>query len=151
MNLERWVVLLCLTLFSANCATMAHGSRQRIAAASNPTGADVAVMCGKPAGPRISEHAPASHPKTPTEINVSRRAQPCSVTLTKEGYEPASVAFSRKLSGWFWGNIFFGGVVGMIIDASSGGIYVKESESVNVTLQRSAGAAAPEPTPAQPQ
>lgn len=54
-----------------------------------------------------------------------------------EGYEPYEVSFTRSTSGWVWGNIVFGGVIGLAVDAISGGLYKLSPEQVQAELRRS--------------
>ena len=44
------------------------------------------------------------------------------------------MTLTRKTNGWVWGNIVFGGIIGLIIDASSGAMYKLTPEQVNAQL-----------------
>ena len=40
-----------------------------------------------------------------------------------------------KVEGWYWGNILFGGLIGMIIvDPATGAMYKLDTEAVDVSL-----------------
>jgi hypothetical protein len=89
----------------SGCATVHHGPSQAIAVSSVPAGADVEVRCGKAKG----------EGKTPTTVRLPRRADPCSLELTLEGYQPETVVFDTHPSRWAWGNfgpVIAGGVSG---------------------------------------
>lgn len=125
--MRKILSVLTLAMFTVRCASIAHGTHQTIPISSNPPGATVAVSCGK-AKPVLN--------KTPTTFDAPRHANPCSIIVSKEGYEDSSFAFTRRMSGWFWGNILIGGILGMIIDGADGAIYNVVPEVANITLQR---------------
>ena len=60
-------------------------------------------------------------------VQMSRSRQHI-VTLSLEGFEPYQIIFSKRVSGWVFGNIIFGGLIGLAIDAISGGIYALTPE-----------------------
>jgi hypothetical protein len=78
----RTIALLVLSLIAAGCVT----SRQVVRVYSDPPGAAVRLDCDGVA--RGSGH-------TPGVVALSRRAQECSVTLTRPGYEPRTLVFER--------------------------------------------------------
>ncbi len=40
------------------------------------------------------------------------------------------------MSGWVWGNIFFGGLIGLAVDAITGGLYNLSPEQINAELRK---------------
>jgi hypothetical protein len=123
-NVVLSVAMICL---AARCASIAHGRYQQVPINSNPSGAAVSVECG--AGPQPSG-------QTPVTVSLKRNAEPCKVSIAKDGYEDTSVIFARAISGWIWGNIAFGGIPGWIIDGADGAMYNRLPESVQVTLTK---------------
>lgn len=121
------IMLVAVTVGASRCASIVHGTTQVVPVNSSPTGAEIKVDCGKAAGT-------AGSLKTPTTVTLRRSVEPCNITLSKEGYEDASMVFVRRMSGWFWGNIFIGGIIGMIIDGADGAIYNRAPEAVSVSL-----------------
>ena len=113
-------------LFSTGCASIVHQTTQQIPVASNPPGAAVTVACG-------DVH---NDPKlvTPTVVTVHRKPARCGISLAKEGYEPASVDLQREMSGWYLGNVIFGGIIGLIVDAANGAMYNRKPERIDATL-----------------
>lgn len=60
------------------------------------------------------------------------------VTFTKNGYDTKTVPVEFKLDGWYFGNLFLGGILGMlIIDPATGAMYKLETEFLNETLVQS--------------
>lgn len=104
-----------------SCATIMHGTRQSVGIASNPSTASVWV-----------DKIYAGN--TPVIVDMSRKDNHI-VRIELEGYQPYEATFSRKLSGWVFGNIVFGGVIGLAVDAISGGLYMLTPEQVQAELR----------------
>ncbi|WP_085714913.1 hypothetical protein [Pseudomonas sp. B28(2017)] len=46
------------------------------------------------------------------------------ITFKKEGYADASTTLDTSMSGWYWGNILIGGLIGMlVVDPMTGAMY----------------------------
>jgi hypothetical protein len=43
--------------------------------------------------------------------------------MEMEGYYPYEMKIKREMDGWFLGNLLFGGLIGIIVDASNGAMY----------------------------
>jgi hypothetical protein len=56
------------------------------------------------------------------------------VRLELPGYQPFETTFTKSVSGWVWGNILFGGLIGLAVDAISGGLYYLTPEQLQATL-----------------
>lgn len=78
-----------LLLACSGCATMINGRNEEVPVDSFPSGAKVAVDCGD---------VPRDGGATPARVLLARIAEKCSVTLTKDGYEPKVVTFHREES-----------------------------------------------------
>src|SRR6266550_2573381 len=132
----RWLFLIALTGATAGCATVANDQRENIPIRSEPAGAVVSVNCG---------NAPIYGGVTPAVIIIERTADPCSVTIAKDGYEEKTVDMERQISRATAGNkvpgvitaALFGLVVlivdldghgrgGDVIDAAEGGMALGE-------------------------
>jgi hypothetical protein len=111
-----------LAMVSWACATIMHGSSQEVGISSQPTGATVSVD-NQPLG------------KTPVVAHL-RRKDMHHITITMDGYQPFEIATTRKTSGWVWGNIIFGGLIGLAVDAMTGGLYDVKPEQVESQLQQ---------------
>jgi hypothetical protein len=61
------------------------------------------------------------------------------VRLELDGYQPVEIALRRKVSGWVWGNIIFGGLIGLAVDAGTGGMYKLTPEQITTTLAANVG------------
>jgi hypothetical protein len=109
----------------AGCATMTRGTTERIQIVSSPDGASAASSIGNSCS-------------TPCTIEVSRKSE-FTLTVMKDGYEPATVPVTTHVSGagaaGFAGNVLLGGIVGMAADAASGATLEHVPNPVTVTLQ----------------
>jgi hypothetical protein len=139
------------------CASLKHGSTERIAIDTTPGGADAAIVC--------SDRVVASG-VTPTSLAMPRRLDSCVVTLSREGYESSRVPLERGFSRYYWGNIGMAGVfplaalvaftsssgdgesafviggaaliaggVGLIVDRANGSMYDHDPAQVSVQLR----------------
>ena len=60
------------------------------------------------------------------------------VTFEKVGYDKKVVPVEFKLNGWYFGNIIFGGPIGLlIVDPATGAMFKLETEFLNETLSKS--------------
>lgn len=112
-----------LTLVAAaGCATIIQGSRQQVGVNSVPTGAAV-VVDGTPFG------------GTPVVARLARKSSHI-VSITMDGYQPVQLTITKSVSGWVAGNIVFGGLIGLAVDAISGGMYKLNPEQVAANLTK---------------
>jgi hypothetical protein len=75
---------------------------------------------------------------TPLVADLKRKG-PHVIAVRAHGYEPYEIALTRSVSGWVWGNLVFGGLIGLVVDASTGGLYKLSPEQISAELSRSGG------------
>jgi hypothetical protein len=107
----------------AGCATIMHGTSQGIPISSRPTGARVTVDT-------------SAVGLTPVTASLGRKNAAHTITLELDGYEPFQMTTARSTSGWVWGNIVFGGLIGLAVDAMTGGLYNVKPETVYGELRQ---------------
>ncbi|NNC30644.1 PEGA domain-containing protein [Longimicrobium terrae] len=105
----------------AACGTIMQGSKQGIAISSTPSGARLFVD-GQEAG------------ITPAIYQMPRKGTHV-VRIEMDGYQPYELPITRSVSGWVAGNLVFGGLIGLAVDASTGGMYKLSPDQVTATLQ----------------
>jgi hypothetical protein len=71
---------------------------------------------------------------TPVVIELKRKEKNLIVRVEKSGYEPVEIPLVRKADGWIFGNIVFGGLIGLAIDFGTGAAYKLTPEEINATL-----------------
>jgi len=113
----------------SSCASIMHGTSQDIGISSSPTGAKVTIDNQQGAN-------------TPYVAKLSRKDNHI-VKIDLEGYQPAELTLTKSTSGWVWGNIVFGGLIGLAVDAISGGLYNLNPEQLQATLAQSKTSVAP--------
>ena len=106
--MRRFLLALSTLVLASRCATMVNQTTEKIPVRSEPAGAVVTVDCGS---------APMYGGLTPTTITVPRAAQPCSLTVGKDGYAPQKVDFQRQRSRMTAGNNVPGVVAGTVLGA----------------------------------
>ncbi len=106
----------------SGCATIMHGSSQEIGIQSRPSGAKVIIDN-------------IEFGKTPVVAKLSRKDNHI-VHITLEGYQDFDATITRSTSGWVWGNIVFGGLIGLAVDAISGGLYKLTPEQVESVMAK---------------
>lgn len=109
-------------LLLGGCASIMHGTSQQVAVSSSPTGAQVTVN-GIALG------------TTPVLADLKRKDNHV-VRVSLDGYAPFEMALTRSTSGWVWGNLVFGGLPGLAVDAITGGLYKLSPEQVSAQLAR---------------
>lgn len=119
-NYSIFSLMCCVSLVCTSCATIVHGTRQSISISSMPSEACVWVdrtFVGR----------------TPIIVEMTRKDNHV-VCIQLEGYQPYEAVFTRQMSGWVFGNIVFGGVIGLAVDAISGGLYKLTPEQVHAQM-----------------
>lgn len=113
--------LVLITLSTQSCGTIIHGTTQEVGISSQPTNAQVSIN-GEDRG------------STPMVADLKRK-NTYMVRIQLEGYETYETTLTRSTSGWVWGNIVFGGLIGLVVDASAGGMYKLSPEQLSAELR----------------
>ena len=140
--MRKSAVAVCLlAMFGVNCGSIVHQTTQQVRVSSEPAGAAVTVACGDV----------NNDPKlvTPTVVTLHRKPEYCGIKLNKEGYAEKELKFGRQMSGWYLGNLLFGGIIGLIVDAANGAMWhrttptnaQKVADEVKTTLEPSTSGA----------
>ena len=120
MSVKRPATAAIVVAIAAACGTIIHGTRQDVGVSSTPTGAQV-VVDNMPLG------------QTPVVAKLTRKDNHV-IRITMPGYQTFETNVTRSVSGWVWGNIVFGGLIGLAVDAIRGGLYKLRPEQVTGTL-----------------
>ena len=106
--------LLIAIVFTAGCASLHNGSRETIAAQSDPAGADVEIFCSTQ---RVAAGV------TPAQLTMRRADDYCEVVFTKEGFVTSRVPLDRGFSGGLWADIAMTCALGIAPGFYIGGRY----------------------------
>ena len=129
MHRTTLVALIVSALALSACASIMHGTSQDVGISSVPTSASVTIDNG-------------TKGQTPFIAKLSRKDNHV-IHIAADGYQPADLTLTRKTSGWVWGNLLFGGIIGLAVDAISGGLYKLTPEQLSATLQKQTASVAP--------
>jgi hypothetical protein len=119
-------LLACLfVIATTGCTTITRGTKDTLVVESDPAGADVKLSNGLSG-------------KTPTSFKLPRK-ESLVVTISKEGYETLTVNVTSQVSGaggaGMAGNVIFGGLIGVAVDAGSGAMNDLKPNPVKVKLE----------------
>ncbi len=123
--MKKSIIAMCLasTFLLSSCASIISGTKQTINFTSNPADAIVYVN-------------DINIGKTPLDAKLVRGGKDQKVKIVLEGYKTYEMTLTSKTNGWVWGNILFGGIIGLIIDVADGAIYKLTPEQVNAELAK---------------
>lgn len=108
-------------LIMSGCSSIVSKSDYNVAINSDPGNANFVIT--NKAGQKVESGV------TPSTINLKSSAgffkgESYTVVLNKEGYAERTYTLSSSVDGWYFGNILFGGLLGMlIVDPATGAMY----------------------------
>lgn len=116
-----FIPFIATSLIATSCGSIVNGSCQTVGINSCPEKASVYID---------QQYAG----RTPMKANLSRRSSHI-VRVELEGYESYEMYYDQRMSKWVFGNIAFGGFVGLAIDAISGGMYKLTPRQTQAVMQ----------------
>lgn len=109
-----------LVLVLSGCATVVNGRTEQVGLSSNPAGAEATVDGNEKV-------------ITPGIVSL-KRDEPHTVIFHKDGYQDFSATLTPESSGWVWGNILAGGIIGAAVDMSTGAASKLSRDNVTANL-----------------
>jgi hypothetical protein len=131
-RIARCGAIAALAASAAGCATIVAKSSQTITVTSVPEAASVSIS--NAAG--VPVHSGA----TPMTVTLKKgrgyfKPESYIVRIVKDGFQPREITVRGAINGWYFGNIIFGGLIGMLaVDPSTGAMYTLHPEEVGATL-----------------
>lgn len=119
------VTMLTMAGFLSACASIVEGTDQTVTVTTQPPGASCNLE-------RDGQTIAVVNP-TPGSVNVEKSKNNIAVLCEKDGYEDSAGTLASDFQGMTFGNILFGGIIGVAIDASSGAMH-EYPPSVTVML-----------------
>lgn len=114
-----------ICFFFSACASIVSKSEYPVTITSNPEQAKITIY---------NEDSMKMYTgRTPTTISLKAGESyfdglDYTVNFQKEGYESQTIVISSKLDGWYFGNILFGGLIGLlIVDPLTGAMWKLDS------------------------
>jgi len=120
------LLLPCITLLSGCGLLLGGGSRQTVGVQTSPEAT------------KLTTAPPTGDYTTPTSLNLERKTSYI-LTFSKEGYSPATFQLQSHVRGGIVvADVLLTGLVGVIVDAATGGWSKLSPESATVTLTKTA-------------
>jgi uncharacterized protein YceK len=112
----------CLAVFAlllmSGCASIVDGSSQTL---SVKTTKDVTDIAG--ASCSLQNDKGTWFTSTPGTVTIHRSIEALNVKCTKDGFAPTVQSVNSSTKGMAFGNILFGGLIGVGVDISTGAAY----------------------------
>lgn len=126
------VVLIGMCIVACTgCATIVSDSRYPVTITSSPNEAAIVI--------KNRSNMPVFSGKTPAVVNLEAsdgffKKASYTITFSKPGFEDSMYTLTSTLDGWYWSNIFLGGILGMVIIDPATGAMWKLDPQVSVEL-----------------
>ncbi len=122
-----------LAVTVAGCASVISGARQSVSIKSHPSDAKVTVYNINGAQAAVGQ-SPAVF-RLPRSNGFFAKAE-YRIVIEKQGYRTAEVQLEAKLNGWYFGNLFIGGLLGLVvIDPATGAMWSLSPKLVDEVLK----------------
>jgi len=125
-----------VSFFAGGCASIVHSGNRSIAISTDPPGATASI---RKTGGTTSDDVVVVN-KTPCTVSLDPRGgyfrgQSYTLRLELAGYQTTEVALTPKMSGWYWGNLIIGGLIGMLaVDPATGAMWNITPEKIEQSL-----------------
>ncbi len=134
--LKAVIVLLCVA--STGCASIVSKSKYPVLINTEPSAAKIEVK-DQDGVVRFAGTSPATALLDSGNGYFTRARY--TITASKEGYNPSMLPLNTSLNGWYWGNILFGGLIGLfVVDPMTGAMYEVDSSVATMSLTPAATA-----------
>ena len=121
------IAVACAFMGTVGCATILKGSSAPVSINSAPGSADVEI--------KRSDGIVVEQGQTPMTVKLVKGKEYI-VAISLDGYQTQTVPILKSgVEGAVWGNIFCGGIPGLVIDHLSGSMYKLEPNTINVQLK----------------
>ena len=132
--MKAGIILACAVaaLATSGCATIVARSSQEITITSVPEGA--AVKINNKGGAAVHSGS------TPMTVTLKKgrgyfKAERYTIHLAKDGYQVRDIVVQGEVNGWYFGNVLFGGLIGLLaVDPATGAMYTLKPKEVTTTL-----------------
>lgn len=130
-----FTVLLSCSILLSSCASIVSHTSYPVSISSAPNHADFRITDVK--GREILSG------QTPTTVNLRTKGgyfkkQTYVIKFTKEGFDDKMMTITCDLNGWYFGNIVFGGFIGLlIVDPLTGAMYKINQRDLQAVMNQS--------------
>jgi PEGA domain len=123
------------SVLAGGCASIVHSGNRAISINTDPPGATASI---RKAGGSLEDVVIVQ--KTPCTVSLDPkksyfRGQTYTLRLEMPGYQTTEVELTPKMSGWYWGNLLIGGLIGMLaVDPATGAMWNIEPDKIDHKL-----------------
>ncbi len=126
----RFVAIMLMFAMSG-CASIISGSTDKVTFNSTPNGANFQI--------KDENGKSVHHGTTPSTVSLDRGdgffdGQTYDVDFSSDGYVSSYQTVDSSLNGWYFGNLIFGGFLGLLIIDPATGAMFDLPENVNASL-----------------
>lgn len=133
MKVITSAVALAVAIQISGCASIVSDSSYAVSLQSSPERAEY-VVTNQRSGKRIAAGVTPSMVSLPAKNGFFSAAK-YQVTFEHNGYNSTTVPLNASMDGWYWGNLIFGGLLGvLIVDPATGAMW-KLDDQVLVGLE----------------
>jgi len=115
------VLSLVAVLAFSGCATLMAGGPDRFPVSTNPPGATVFV-----------DNVPVG--QTPTMVALDRQHSSGVIRIELPGFAPIAIVRTKNVNGWFWANLCFGSLIGIVVDLVTGDVKAFDDGPIAIGL-----------------
>lgn len=125
--------LTTMVLLGSGCASIVHGGSRTVTVNSQPSGAKTTIRKSD-SGEVVSVNT------TPFTVSLDPRrgffkGQSYTLRMELPGYSATEVQLRAEVSGWYFGNIVFGGLIGLlIVDPATGAMWNLSPDKIQQPL-----------------
>ena len=131
-NLKATVVLLATVFLFSSCATIVTKSTYPLTVNSSPTNARITITNKR--GVDIFQGNTPAVVRLKAGNGFFSKAE-YTLRISHSGYEDKLMPITFSLEGWYFGNILFGGILGLlIVDPATGAMWTIDLDNVSVIL-----------------
>jgi uncharacterized protein YceK len=132
MRFMHVFLVVCISVLSTGCASIVSKSRYPVAITTEPPAAKIEVK-DQDGVVRFTGVSPTTATLDAGKGYFSRARY--TITASKEGYTPSVMPLQSSVDGWYWANILFGGLIGLlIVDPITGAMYQIDQPMASMSL-----------------
>ncbi|MFJ2362577.1 hypothetical protein ACIPIN_02470 [Pseudomonas sp. NPDC087697] len=123
------VTALTTLILTSGCASIVGDSKYPVNVTSTPSGASFTI--------KNKDGVVVHNGSTPNTVTLPSgrgyfKGEDYTITFKKDGYADSTAKLETSMSGWYWGNLLLGGVIGMlVVDPMTGAMYKLPTEATS--------------------
>lgn len=126
MSKNKFLLLTIASLLFASCCTLVKGTKAKVTVKSDEVLTPVTLTYDGKTETNIF---------LPYQIKIKKGTKPTVITAETRGYEKAQVKVNKKFDAMAIGNIIFGGIPGIAIDAATGAWMKPETKEIIIPFR----------------